>query len=51
MFLYVDPVRASLKMATSAMLEAAGIKKPGKVVKLRKGQKEQPRKLLQESKT
>lgn len=36
--LSLDPVRASLNTATSAMLEAAGVKKPGKVVKLRKGQ-------------
>ena len=35
----LDPVRASLNTATSAMLEAAGVKKPGKVVKLRKGAK------------
>jgi integrase len=35
--LSLDPVRASLNTATSAMLEAAGVKKPGKVVKLRKG--------------
>jgi integrase len=37
--LSLDPVRASLNTATSAMLEAAGVKKPGKVVKLRKGAK------------
>lgn len=35
--LSLDPVRASLNTATSAMLEAAGVKKPAKVVKLRKG--------------
>ena len=34
--LSLDPVRASLNTATSAMLEAAGVKKSGKVVKLRK---------------
>lgn len=35
--LSLDPVRASLNTATSAMLEAAGVKKPGKVVKLQTG--------------
>jgi integrase len=33
--LHLDPVRASLATATSAMLEAAGVKKPAKVLKLR----------------
>ncbi len=37
--LSLDPVRASLNTATSAMLEAAGVKKPGKVVKLKKAAK------------
>jgi integrase len=37
--LSLDPVRASLNTATSAMLEAAGVKKLAKVVKLRKGAK------------
>ena len=32
----LDPVRASLNTATSAMLEAAGVKKPGEVVQLQK---------------
>lgn len=32
----LDPVRASVNMATAAMLEAAGVKKTAKVVKLRK---------------
>jgi integrase len=34
--LSLDPVRASLNTATSAMLEAAGVKKPAKVVKFQK---------------
>jgi len=34
--LSIDPVRASLNTATSAMLKAAGVKKPGKVVKMHK---------------
>lgn len=34
--LNMDPVRASVSTATSAMLEAAGVKQPGKVVKLQK---------------
>jgi integrase len=37
--LSLDPVRASLNTATSAMLEAAGVKKPGKVLKMRKGKR------------
>jgi hypothetical protein len=32
--LHLDPVRASVSTATSAMLEAAGVKQPAKVEKL-----------------
>lgn len=32
----MDPVRASVEKATSAMLEAAGVKKPGEVTPIRK---------------
>jgi integrase len=34
--LHLDPVRASVNTATTAMLRAAGVKKTGKVVKLRR---------------
>ncbi|HKQ24225.1 MAG TPA: tyrosine-type recombinase/integrase [Burkholderiales bacterium] len=37
--LHLDPVRASLNTATSAMLEAAGVKKPANVVKMQRRKK------------
>lgn len=35
----LDPVRASVNTATAAMMEAAGVKKPGEVVELQKAAK------------
>lgn len=34
--LHLDPVRASLNLATSAMLKAAGVKKPAEVVRMKR---------------